>query len=926
VQNKGNDSVAQERRIAIIACGVLEWNIDRIAARLTGVELIKRILPAQLHQNPRKLRTMVQQEIDALDAGDSVDGVVLGFGVCGRGTIGISARRASVIVPRTQDCIGISLGSHERYVEEFSQRPGTKYMTQGWYDTTVTPRNRPDFHTDRDRSLYGPQFEEFERHYGTENARFICEFRTSWKRNYQRAAYIRFPGEEKEPPGRVLTSATARSLQWEDEVLDGDESLLEAMLSGTWEDPRLLVVPPHCTTVSAPGGAVIAFATGTGSHVDEALSRYRRSSRPEPVRRTGIGLGIDTGGTFTDAVIYDFSAERVLAWAKAATTHGDLIRGIRNVLADVPDELIREVERVGISTTLATNAFVEAKGRPVGVMLLSPTQIDCEEFPFRFVRQIAGTMNMNGEEASPIDPAEVAEFAREAAAAGCEAFAVSGFAGVINPAHELAVAEIALAETGLHAVCGHQLTSHLNFVERATTAAMNAKLVPLIEHLLDAIRDALAERGLGDVRIMVVKGDGSQMLDAVARDLPVETLLSGPAASVVGGAALFDCPHAVVVDMGGTTLDVALFRDHAPVRSEEGARIGDFRTSVRAMAVQTIGLGGDSEINLCDWPRVRIGPRRIVPVSRMAQQFPETRKTLNGLSEAFVPREPNCLDFVTRVDGATSGDGLLSHVDGQPILLSELARRVNRPGTRFIKWRDLETEGSIQRYGLTLTDILHVQNSFAAFDRDAAACVLDCWAGILATDAQQIIEAIHHEFRRMVCNEILGVALPTACPWDEAGDFRHWLTRQLASAESVGGARFRAELDFPVIAVGAPTPVLFPQLADALDQDILISEYAAVANALGAVAGDVLLQQSATVRVMDDGALLCSWRGGTTRCPGIREALTECEQALRRIMAHDAEANAIPAREPHFSAVEHQGETRDGPVLLGVTLTAELRG
>ncbi|NOY79702.1 MAG: DUF1638 domain-containing protein [Kiritimatiellaeota bacterium] len=933
------EALEPPRKVAVIACGVLGWNLGRLRRDgTTDPELLVLEFPAQLHRNPRELRRRLQQEIDRLDTEPGLDAIVVGYGVCGRGSVGLFARSVPLVLPRVQDCIGLFLGSHSRYMSEFRRRPGTRYMTQGWYERTVAAQptaDREKAATERlGDSLYGPAFEELAERFGAENARFICEFRDSWKRNYRRAAYIRFKGEPPDPPGQRITEGMSGTLGWEHQVIEGDESLLAAMLSGRWDDPRILVVPPGGKTVTAPGNAVFGYVAGHDSRIDELLERYHAGHERRPLSRNGLGLGIDTGGTYTDAVIYDFEADAVCASAKAPTTHEDLVIGIRDALEKLPRPRLAAVRRVGLSTTLATNAFIEAKGRPVGLLLMAPVAVDLDQLPFRFVRKLAGALSMDGEELAPLDTAEVRQAVREAVAAGCQALAISGFGSVVNPIHEKTAARIALEEGGLHTVCGHELSTHLNFIERATTAAMNARLIPLIEHLLDAVEKALAEFGVEGVPVMVVRGDGSQMLSEVARATPVETVLSGPAASVVGAARLSGIAEAVAIDMGGTTLDVARIHDGRPILSNDGARIGGFRTSVRAMATRTTGLGGDSEIDLSHWPRVRIGPRRILPVCRIRTDFPRISFELEPNVVEKIAFGPNCLDFVALAPGAETGDNpMLRPLEDGPLLLDELARRLNRPGARHIRWQDLETQGLIRRYGLTLTDLLHVEGRFTAFDASISQRLLDLWVRMLDADPQDILERVYCEFRRRVCNEALGAALPETCPWDVSDGLRDWMTAHLAEqlhlteAESLGkGPVFKVGLGVPVIAVGAPVAELFPQVQPVLGTEVLVPQAAAVANALGAVAGDVMLRETAVIRVTEDGALLCSWRGGTARPPNIENALTVCEQAIVERLRERATANRIPFHTPEFTAVAHRADTLDGTVFLGVTLTAELKG
>jgi len=921
-------------RIGVVSCGVLASDLRHSLAKLDcGSELVSEILPAQLHNNPQRLRQLLQAQIDSWSADPQFTAIVIIYGMCGRGTVGLLARRIPLVLPRTQDCIGILLGSHQRYQQEFQRHPGSRYMSQGWYETTVQGRAATSYLSARDHSLYGDDLQTLTERYGADNAEYICRFRESWKRNYSRSAYISFADDPVPAPGLELSEATAATLGWEHHRLDGDRSLLQALLTANWDDERILVVPPYARVTAAPGNAVLGHVTGTGEAAQQLLQRFTAdnsasSSGAAKTRRRGLGLGIDTGGTYTDAVIYDFTAGKVIASSKAATRHDNLILGIRQALALLPASALRKVERVGISTTLATNAFVENKGRPVGLFLLSPLPTDPQSLPFRFVERLRGIINMEGEQLEPIDPDQVVALAQQAVAAGCEAIAISGFASIIEPQHELEVARLVAASTGLYTVCGHQLSSELNFLERATTAAMNARLVPLIEHLLDAIRQALAEHDLGAVQVMVVRGDGSQMLDRVAAQVPVQTILSGPAASVVGAAHLFAETNAVVADMGGTTLDVAVVRNGLPL-ADCGARIGGFQTCVRAMRIETIGLGGDSEIDLSLWPQVKIGPRRLIPICRLHEQYPQQSSALlERIQSHTFSLDVNCLDVVACRNSKAPASPMLRELSRGPQLLSDLAQALGRPAPRFIAWQALESNGQLQRFGLTLTDILHVENRFRAFDRPAAQVLLNAWAKLLEVDSSDIIAAIYAEFRCRVAAIVMGMVLPEDCPWDETQPLARWLSKHLSADTGAGSMEphLRLNLGMPLIPVGAPTPELFPQLQSTFNTRLLISEHAGVANAIGAIAGEVMLREQASLRFITDGSLLCSWRGGSCRPASLENGIDQCLQAITALLRQAASDNQITWQEPAITAAMQQAESRDGPVFFGLNISAELRG
>ena len=255
-----------------------------------------------------------------------------------------------------------------------------------------------------------------------------------------------------------------------------------------------------------------------------------------------ISLGIDTGGTYTDAALVDQATGQVLCSAKALTTRRDLSIGIGQAMdavfqqANAPEP--SQVDLVALSTTLATNAIVEGQGSPVCLILIGYDAELIQHYEFQDdlvtddVVYLRGGHDIHGDEVAPLDRNTL----REAVLARkdqVEAFAVSGYFGVRNPSHEQEARATIEALTGLPVTCGHELTTRLNSVRRATTVALNARLVPLLRELIDTLRRTLVERSI-HAPLMVVKGDGSLVRAEWAMKRPIETILSGPAASAVG--------------------------------------------------------------------------------------------------------------------------------------------------------------------------------------------------------------------------------------------------------------------------------------------------------------------------------------------------------------------------------------------------------
>lgn len=327
-------------------------------------------------------------------------------------------------------------------------------------------------------------------------------------------------------------------------------------------------------------------------------------------------LGIDTGGTNTDSVLVDPMANELVGYGKAPTTHYNLAVGIENSISDLlsSTELKKPIGMVSLSTTLATNSIVEAKAREVCLILIGhPPRKEWDDLPAKFVRVIGGRFDELGREEEPLD-IDALDSILDEVDAHVEGYAASGYFGVRNPSHELRVKEYIGEKTGKPVVCGHEFTAQLGLYERSVTAALNAGLIPVISELLDSVRESLTRFGI-DAPLYVVKGDGAIVSEAVAREHPIETVYSGPAASAVGGFHLAGMREALVMDIGGTTTDVVELVDGMPKVIPDGAMVGGLKTRVRAIDAITFGFGGDSMIEVGD--TIKVGPERAVPLKEL---------------------------------------------------------------------------------------------------------------------------------------------------------------------------------------------------------------------------------------------------------------------------------------------------------------------
>ncbi len=364
-----------------------------------------------------------------------------------------------------------------------------------------------------------------------------------------------------------------------------------------------------------------------------------------------IGLGIDAGGTYTDSVIYDVGRSQTICKSKALTTKWDFTVGIREGLAKLDQEKLRQVEMVSLSTTLATNAIVEGEGQKVGMIIMPPySRLDPGEIQYEPKAVISGRLEITGKEISPIYEMEIKRIVRRMVEKDeVKAFAVSGYAGAINPAHELTVKHIIREETGLFVTCGHELSGILDFKIRAHTAMLNARIIPNLTKLLLDLENVLEKQGIF-VPIVVVKGDGTLMSVAMAKERPVETILSGPAASVAGARHLTGLKNALVVDMGGTTTDTAALVDGAVSVCETGSKVGGHKTHVEALEIRTAGLGIPSRLAASIARQTIIRSKHpeaslssIARLIRRIRARSYVKVFLWTASRAWCPgREPNC--------------------------------------------------------------------------------------------------------------------------------------------------------------------------------------------------------------------------------------------------------------------------------------------
>jgi N-methylhydantoinase A/oxoprolinase/acetone carboxylase beta subunit len=565
-------------------------------------------------------------------------------------------------------------------------------------------------------------------------------------------------------------------------------------------------------------------------------------------------LGIDTGGTYTDAVLLA-EDDRVVAAAKALTTHGDLFSGIaeavRTILAEAPEAAARRVSLVGLSTTLATNALVEGKGGRPGLVLigLGPESLAkgglaaaLGKAPRAFV---GGGHDAYGKEHAPLDVPAL-DAAIEAMRDSVDGFAVTAAFAVRNPAHEQAAAARIAALTGAPVTLSSELTSRLDAPRRALTTLLNARLIPTISRLLDDVERLLAEVGV-QAPLMVVRGDGALMAAAVARARPVETILSGPAASVVGAAHLSGLADAMVSDVGGTTTDVAILEGGRPRLAMAGARVGGHRTMVEAIDLVTSGLGGDSEVGRDAAGALTLGPRRLVPLALLAHQHPALCAALEAEVARGVPR-PTDARIAVRLGldhapqrRSRSQQRLLALLDAGPQPLSTVVDREHLA----IPLVSLTAHGVVAVAGFTPSDAAHLLGLQSGWAVEAArlGAVLEArktgFDGPPEAFARLVLEAARTASVRALVEAAWG-ASGGASATLEALLPDPLFSRTLAGDAPGGPLALGLTLDRAIVAVGGPAGIFYEGVAERLGSRLVLPPHHQVCNAIGAVVGEVV--------------------------------------------------------------------------------------
>lgn len=661
-----------------------------------------------------------------------------------------------------------------------------------------------------------------------------------------------------------------------------------------------------------------------------------------------LRLGIDTGGTYTDAVIIN-EQNQVLVAVKSLTTRHNLAIGIGESIGKVAHELLADIEMVSLSTTLTTNAVVEGNGAPVCALVvgLSETQVTKsglgEIIDDNLIVRLAGGHDASGRQVAPLDVAS-ATAAILAHKDKVSAFSVSAQFGVRNPSHEIQLQNLVTELTQMPVTCGHELATSLGAPRRALTASLNARMIPFIQDLIQAVQNILQQLSI-KAPLMIVKGDGSIVNAETALVHPVTTILSGPAASVIGACALSGSRNAIIADMGGTTTDIAIVTDGQPELANEGARVGDWQPMVETVKVYSIGLGGDSEVRFYGGS-IALGPRRVVPMSLLAQQHPQVLERMQAhLDDTPTARHNR---FVTRLEHNQALINQLTPIENQawemlehgPVEMETLVFKDQELAKAMAR---LERKGMAIYSGFTPSDAAHVLGNSNHWSIAGAKLAAQIWArqmrflyGLGSWEKGNSEEPAHRVFTLMndaICQTLLEAGLHQENLLNEAR------SRNLAALMSklilkngnkdddnaLFGITFGKS--HPIVAVGAPATTYYPQVAKSLDVDLILPKYGHVANAVGAVMGSVVQRSEIVVTQPTEGIFRIFHGAAPFDCHDLDVALSQAEAIVKQQaydLAKSAGAADVDIRIRHDN--KHIMSELDGELFVEAKISAIATG
>ncbi|MDK9708027.1 MAG: hydantoinase/oxoprolinase family protein [Desulforhopalus sp.] len=531
-------------------------------------------------------------------------------------------------------------------------------------------------------------------------------------------------------------------------------------------------------------------------------------------------IGIDTGGTYTDAVLMEVQSAKIVATAKVQTTHFNLALGTGQVLAELLAKSAtapEEIGRVCISSTLATNSVVENKGARVAVIVIG--YVRHFKLPVTAVVFVNGGHTILGEEEQPLDIDYLVNLV-QGLKNEVDAYGICAAMSMKNPTHEL-VAEKAIAMLDPKPVfCSHRISQLTGMNERAATAGLHAKLMPVMSAFIGGVESAMAGLQLR-CPTLVIGGNGQALEAQRAVAEAGMTVASGPACTAHFGASHTN-QNALVIDVGGTTTDIAMVENGHPLLAADGCQIGLWKTHVEAVDMRTAGIGGDSHVHVSERGELSIGPNRVTPLAMNCDgQYPPTDWLGVDTRSRLIVLRPEAMNLAPEGELTT-----LLRETGR-MTPAAIRERTGLGGIPLdVQLEHLTRKNLIFECGFTPTDALHVLGTISLGDRDAALAGATILGRALGLSPGEFSEMVLARTEELIENMIIDYVIERS--WQNS------LAGFIASRKNhpVLGVDFSIKI--PLIGIGAAARFLLPRVAERLHTTVSFPENCEVGNAIGA--------------------------------------------------------------------------------------------
>ena len=531
--------------------------------------------------------------------------------------------------------------------------------------------------------------------------------------------------------------------------------------------------------------------------------------------------GIDTGGTCTDAVLINKETQEVVVTAKVPTTHYDLSQGISAVLEKIIKKSgvsADQIRATSISTTLATNSVVEKKGARVALLVIG--YVKHFKVPVTAVVYFKGGHTIQGREEEPLELEYLIETV-EKLKPEVDAYAVCAAMSMKNPAHEL-VAEKAISMIDPKPVfCSYRASEQAGMHERAATAALHAKLMPVMQSFTASVKKSMTSLQLSSP-LSIVTGNGGIIKPEDAVKESGKTIASGPACTALYGAHYTE-ETCLVIDVGGTTTDLAMIENGQPVLSAGGCSIDSWTTHMESVDMYTGGIGGDSLVEFHHDSSMSVGPNRVIPLSMSN----DTPSPADWIGAEYASR---CIALAQDIPDVTE-------LPDHPILkilretgaltLSSLMQQTGLSGIPLDRQLEiLNRKQLIQETGFTPTDALHVLDRAHFGNRGAAAKGAEILARNLSIPTDQLCEMVLEETENRIRDLVIKYIITRS--WGRS------LCGFLSSHADNPYLQTDFSLKVPLIGIGAAATFFLPGVASKLSTSVSFPPFSEVGNAVGA--------------------------------------------------------------------------------------------